>query len=101
MGDGVGVSADDPEPNQPTIITQVAPPHQWYGLDVTGSRILYDNPDTIYRFVGVNYASEYVITGQLPENDPQASFSVLTERPGRRRPSSTPTSSNWGPTAPS
>lgn len=68
--------------NQPTIITQVAPPHQWYGLDVTGSRILYDNPDTIYRFVGVNYASEYVITGQLPENDPQASFSVLTGTTG-------------------
>lgn len=68
--------------NQPTIVTQVAPPHQWYGLDVTGSRILYDNPDTIYRFTGVNYASEYVITGRLPENDPQASFSVLTGTTG-------------------
>lgn len=68
--------------NQPTIVTQVAPPHQWYGLDVTGSRILYDNPDTIYRFTGVNYASQYVITGRLPENDPQASFSVLTGTTG-------------------
>ncbi len=68
--------------NQPTIVTQVAPPHQWYGLDVTGSRILYDNPDTIYRFVGVNYASQYVITGRLPERDPQASFSVLTGTTG-------------------
>ena len=68
--------------NEPTIVTQVAPPHDWYGLDVTGSRILYDNPDTIYRFVGVNYASEYVITGRLPENDPQASFSVLTGTTG-------------------
>ena len=68
--------------NDPKIVTQVAPPHQWYGLDVTGSRILYDNPDTIYRFVGVNYASEYVITGRLPEHDPQASFSVLTGTTG-------------------
>ncbi len=68
--------------NEPTIVTQVAPPHDWYGLNVTGSRILYDNPDTIYRFVGVNYASEYVITGRLPENDPQASFSVLTGTTG-------------------
>ena len=64
--------------NDPTIITQVAPPHRWYGIDVPGSRILYDNPDTIYRFVGVNYASQYVITGRLPDNDPQANFSVLT-----------------------
>lgn len=68
--------------NEPTIVTQVAPPHQWYGLDVTGSRILYDNPDTVYRFVGVNYASRYVITGRLPERDPQASFSVLTGTTG-------------------
>jgi hypothetical protein len=64
--------------NDPAIVMQVAPPHHWYGLDVTGSRILYDNPDTIYRFAGVNYASQYVITGRMPENDPKASFSVLT-----------------------
>ena len=51
--------------NEPSIVMQVAPPHQWYGLDVAGSRILYDNPDTIYRFTGVNYASQYVITGTI------------------------------------
>lgn len=68
--------------NEPTIVTQVAPPHHWYGEDVTGSRILYDNPDTIYRFTGVNSASEYVITGRLPEGDPKASFSVLTGTTG-------------------
>ena len=38
----------------PTVVMQVAPPHTWYGQDVGGSRILYDNPDTIYRFMGVN-----------------------------------------------
>lgn len=64
--------------NDPAIVMQVAPPHHWYGQAVTGSRILYDNPDTIYRFVGVNYASQYSITGRLPDNDPKASFSVLT-----------------------
>lgn len=68
--------------NDPAIVMQVAPPHQWYGTDVTGSRILYDNPDTIYRFVGVNYASEYVITGRFPDQDPHASFSVLTGTTG-------------------
>lgn len=69
--------------NQPTIITQVAPPHRWYGIDAAGSRILYDNPDTIYRFVGVNYASQYVITGRMPQNDPKANFSVLTGTNGK------------------
>lgn len=64
--------------NDPAIVMQVAPPHRWYGIDAGGSRVLYDNPDTIYRFAGVNYASEYVITGRMPEQDPKASFSVLT-----------------------
>jgi hypothetical protein len=49
----------------PTVVMQVAPPHGWYGLDVDGSRILYDNPDTIYRFMGVNRTSTYVITGHF------------------------------------
>jgi hypothetical protein len=79
---GVGFQLMILNSNEPTIVTQVAPPHQWYGMDVTGSRILYDNPDTIYRFAGVNSASEYVITGRLPEDDPQASFSVLTGTTG-------------------
>ena len=38
----------------PTVVTQVAPPHTWFGMDVGGSRIFYDNPDTIYRFMSVN-----------------------------------------------
>ena len=79
---GVGFQLQILNSNEPKIVMQVAPPHQWYGLDVTGSRILYDNPDTIYRFAGVNYASEYVISGRLPEHDPQASFSVLTGTTG-------------------
>jgi hypothetical protein len=49
----------------PSVVMQVAPPHGWYGLDVGGSRILYDNPDTIYRFMGVNRTSTYVITGHF------------------------------------
>lgn len=70
---------------RPQFITQVAPPHVWFGQSVPGSRILYDNPDTIYRFTGVNGASEYVIRGQFlnySPNDPSTmpadtSFSVL------------------------
>jgi hypothetical protein len=66
-------------PMTPTVVTQVAPPHSWYGRDVEGSRILYDNPDTIYRFMGVNMTSTYVIKGQFVGVHPaDTSFSVLT-----------------------
>jgi hypothetical protein len=65
--------------NDPTVVMQVAPPHTWYGSDVPGSRILYDNPDTIYRFMGVNAASTYVIRGQFNGPVPaETTFSVLT-----------------------
>jgi hypothetical protein len=66
-------------PMTPTAVTQVAPPHTWYGQDVDGSRILYDNPDTIYRFMAVNKTSSYVITGRFTGDDPaETTFSVLT-----------------------
>jgi hypothetical protein len=66
-------------PMTPNAVMQVAPPHSWYGQDVDGSRILYDNPDTIYRFMGVNKTSTYVITGRFTGDEPaDTSFSVLT-----------------------
>lgn len=66
---------------KPTVVMQVAPPHTWYGQDTGASRILYDNPDTIYRFMGVNGASKYVITGRFSDPDKvpaDTTFSVLT-----------------------
>jgi Protein of unknown function (DUF1214) len=67
------------DPMTPTAVMQVAPPHSWYGQDVAGSRILYDNPDTIYRFMGVNKTSTYLITGRFTGEQPaDTSFSVLT-----------------------
>jgi hypothetical protein len=66
-------------PMTPTAVMQVAPPHTWYGQDVSGSRILYDNPDTIYRFMAVNKTSSYVITGRFTGDEPaETTFSVLT-----------------------
>lgn len=66
---------------EPSVVMQVAPPHTWYGQSVGASRILYDNPDTIYRFMGVNGASSYVIRGTFADLDnlpADTSFSVLT-----------------------
>jgi hypothetical protein len=56
---------------------------------VGGSRILYDNPDTVYRFMAVNKTSTYVIRGKFEDwnpDDPEANpklpadttFSLLT-----------------------
>ncbi len=69
-------------PLTPTIVTQVAPPHTWYGQSVGGTRILYDNPDTIYRFMPVSASSQYVITGRFNTNTAtgrpaDTTFSVL------------------------
>ncbi|HET7742869.1 MAG TPA: hypothetical protein VFL67_19650 [Mycobacterium sp.] len=65
--------------NAPTVVMQVAPGHTWYGQRVPGSRILYDNPDTVYRFMGVNGASSYVIRGRFEGEVPaDTTFSVLT-----------------------
>ncbi|ORB63994.1 DUF1214 domain-containing protein [Mycolicibacterium tusciae] len=72
----------------PTVVAQVAPPHFWDGRYVAGSRILYDNPDTVYRFIGVNGASTYVIRGQFHDWDnvearpTNVTFSVLSGASG-------------------
>ncbi len=67
-------------PNNPKVLQQVMPPHTWYGQTAGGNRIWYDNPDTVYRFVAVNAASEYVITGRFDRDHMPAdtNFSVLT-----------------------
>lgn len=67
-------------PNDPKVIQQVMPPHTWNGQSFGGARILYDNPDTIYRMIPVNNASTYVIKGQFDTKNMPAdtTFSVLT-----------------------
>ncbi|MEV0668721.1 DUF1214 domain-containing protein [Mycobacterium sp. NPDC050441] len=74
--------------NDPKLLLQVNPPHSWNGQDAGGTRIWYDNPDTVYRFTGINGASTYKIEGKVAGYDPadpsthptsaNANFSVLT-----------------------
>ena len=66
-------------PNSPKVIQQVMPPHTWFGQSFGGARILYDNPDTIYRMIPVNNSSSYVISGRFAGPMPaDTTFSVLT-----------------------
>ncbi|WP_166908866.1 DUF1214 domain-containing protein [Mycobacterium sp. DL440] len=74
--------------NDPKLLLQVNPPHSWNGQDAGGTRIWYDNPDTVYRFTGINGASTYHIEGKVAGYDPadpsthptsaNTNFSVLT-----------------------
>ncbi|MGV0811370.1 DUF1214 domain-containing protein [Mycolicibacterium boenickei] len=74
--------------NDPKLLLQVNPPHSWHGQDAGGTRIWYDNPDTVYRFTGINGASTYKIEGKVQGYDPNdpsthptsadTNFSVLT-----------------------
>lgn len=75
-------------PLTPSVVTQVTPPHAWFGQTVGGSRILYDNPDTIYRFMPVSASSEYRITGRFSDVSANGlpadtSFSVLEGLSGK------------------
>ncbi len=66
-------------PNDSHVIQQVMPPHTWFNEAFGGARILYDNPDTIYRMIPVNASSSYVITGRFAGPEPaDTTFSVLT-----------------------
>lgn len=58
-------------PMAPEFIWADNPPHTWFGTSSGDSRYLYDNPDTLYRFTGVNQNASYVITGQFTNYDPQ------------------------------
>jgi len=65
--------------NSPKVLQQVSPNHDWYMQSFAGTRIWYDNPDTIYRFIGANSASSYVITGKFDGSVPaDTNISVLT-----------------------
>lgn len=74
--------------NDPKLLLQVNPPHSWNGQNAGGTRIWYDNPDTVYRFTGINGASTYHIQGKVAGYDPadpsthptsaNTNFSVLT-----------------------
>jgi len=52
------------DPYQPKIISNLAAPHSWFGIQVPGSRTILDNPDTIYRRIPLDPTASYVIRGK-------------------------------------
>ncbi|RQT29098.1 hypothetical protein [Burkholderia contaminans] len=65
------------DPSAPKVVSILAAPHNWYGMNVPGSRTTFDNPDTIYRRIPVDPASSYVLTGKVHAQKPvDFNFSV-------------------------
>ena len=56
--------------NNEKIISTLAAPHTWFGLNVLGSRTVFDNPDTTYRTIPINPNVSYVIKGSATKHIP-------------------------------
>ncbi len=56
--------------NNEKIISILAAPHTWFGRNVTGSRTVFDNPDTTYRTIPIDPNVSYVIKGSANSKIP-------------------------------
>lgn len=68
------------DPNYPKVYWVDTAPRKenWFGLDVTGGRYSYDNPDCFYRTVPVNTKHTYKIHGRRHGKGPSdVSFSLI------------------------
>ncbi|WP_395311492.1 DUF1214 domain-containing protein [Mycobacterium sp. AMU20-3851] len=75
------LNAQNSDPLNPKVLTYDVAPHTWFGQDIPGSRVIYDNPDGIYRTIPVEINSSYVIRGQFFGTKPSdTNFSLLNVR---------------------
>jgi Bacterial Ig domain/Protein of unknown function (DUF1214) len=86
FGMAAALQSQAADPTNPKVVEYLVPPHTWYDQTVPGSRLVFDNPDTLYRTIPVSAASTYVIHGQLfgPKEDwpTDINFSVNTNYGG-------------------
>jgi hypothetical protein len=52
------------DPNYPEIVRTQMMPHEWFGMQVPGSRMAGDNPDTIYHMAPINGVARFEIDAQ-------------------------------------
>jgi hypothetical protein len=58
------IRAANIDPDFPTVVRFMVPPHHWFGRDVPGSRWGGDSPDFCYRTIPVAHGGRYVIDGR-------------------------------------
>ena len=56
--------------NNEKIVSTLAAPHSWFGLNVLGSRTVFDNPDTTYRTIPIDPNISYIIKGEATTHIP-------------------------------
>ena len=65
------------DPNHPQVTRFMAPPHNWFGRDVPGSRWGGDCSDFVYRTVPIAHGGRYEIRGVQTGETPVISFYSL------------------------
>jgi hypothetical protein len=67
---GAALNVQATDPNYPKLISILAAPHTWFDMSVPGSRTVFDNPDTIYIPVTIDWTASYVIHGKHNKQPP-------------------------------
>jgi len=66
-------------PAHPDFLWFCRAPRSWYGVTLPGSRVIFDNPDNVYRIAYVDSASHYEIHVHHNDKAPiQESFELLS-----------------------
>lgn len=64
----------------PKVYWVDAGPRSWFGLDVSGGRYSYDNPDCIYRTIPIDSGLSYIIQGYRHASGPtDVTFSLISD----------------------
>ena len=66
------LKAVNSDANYPKVLAaSFAPPHEWFGLKIPGSRCAGPNPDNTYRHIPIDPQARYELAGKLFEPAPQ------------------------------
>ena len=60
------MKAVNADPNHPKVLAaSFAPPHEWFGMKIPGSRCAGPNPDNTYRHIPVDPTAHYELRGRV------------------------------------
>lgn len=64
--------------NNPRVVRDFMPPHEWFGRKLSGARMGGDNPDNCYRLAGVKHGARYEVHGRvIGRPAPSVSFTLV------------------------
>ena len=74
------LKAVNSDANYPKVLGMLfAPPHEWFGMQVPGSRVAGPNSDNEYRYMPIDAKARYEVTGRYFEPGPgDGTFNLMT-----------------------